>query len=129
MSDPPDRPALVLVCGSRGWNDRDAIERRLPDLPPDTVILHGGARGADRLAGDVAKALDLCVEVMPADWARYGRSAGPRRNFVMIGRRPDLVLACATPSLAASRGTRHTVAAARRAGLNLELDEASSASR
>jgi hypothetical protein len=61
-------PALVLVCGSRAWADRTAIERRRRRLAAGTVVLHGGARGADRLAGTVAAELGLPVEVMPAQW-------------------------------------------------------------
>jgi hypothetical protein len=72
------KPALVLVCGSRAWADRTTIERRLRGLAADTVVLHGGARGADRLAGTLAAELGLHSEVMPAQWDRYGRAAGPR---------------------------------------------------
>jgi hypothetical protein len=122
-------PALVLVCGSRGWADRTAIERRLRRLAPGTVVLHGGARGADRLAGTVATELGLQVEVMPAQWDRYRRAAGPRRNLAMLARRPDLVIAFVTPSLAASAGTRHTVTAARARGIPVEIHEPADAHR
>ena len=116
-----DRPRLVVVCGSRTWTDRAAIRHRLLRLPAGTVVLHGGPRGADRLAGTVAAELGLRVEVMRADWARYGRAAGPRHNLAMLDRAPDLVIAFATPSLAASRGTRHTVSAARQRGIPIEV--------
>ena len=31
----------VIVCGSRTWNNREAIERELRKLPRDSVVIHG----------------------------------------------------------------------------------------
>ena len=71
----------------------------------------------------MAAQLGLHVEVMPAQWDRYGRAAGPRRNLAMLARRPDLVIAFVTPSLVASVGTRHTVTAARARGIPVEIHQ------
>jgi hypothetical protein len=57
----------VLVCGSRGWNYKKTIIDRLTRLPREAVVMHGGARGADALAGEIAEALGHRVEVFPAD--------------------------------------------------------------
>jgi hypothetical protein len=74
----------VLVCGSRDWVDRAPIERELRKLSSGTIIIHGGARGADTIAGEVAKELGFVVRCYPADWDKYGRGAGPRRNALML---------------------------------------------
>ena len=50
------------------------------------LLLHGGARGADRLIEKAARSLAWPVEVIPAEWARYGRAAGPLRNGLMLRR-------------------------------------------
>ena len=47
---------------------------------PVHLLLHGGARGADRAIGRAAHQLGWRVQALPADWRRYGRSAGPIRN-------------------------------------------------
>jgi len=56
-------------------------------------IIHGGARGADIIAGSIARGLGLlqCTEL--ADWVGRGRSAGKERNVRMLKLSPDLILA------------------------------------
>ncbi len=86
----------VAMRRNRTWNDVRAIRRELSKLPPaiGVTIIHGAARGADRLAGNEAKRLGMEVIEFPADWARYGRAAGPIRNRQMLDEgKPDLVLA------------------------------------
>ena len=83
----------VVVCGGRDYTDEDVITAELSLLPPGTVVVHGGAPGADAIAGEVAKALGLVVEAHPADWQRCGRGAGLRRNAEMLSLGADLVLA------------------------------------
>ncbi len=104
----------VIVCGGRDYADRDAIEAELRSLPPDAVIVHGGAQGADNLAGAVARSLGLRAEVHPAEWGRYGKAAGPRRNAEMLAAGADLVLA-----FPGGKGTADMVAKARAAGVPL----------
>lgn len=83
----------VLVCGSRTWTNPALIYTYLENIGA-TLIIHGNARGADRLAGQSASQLNIPVEVYPADWDRYGKRAGFVRNreMLIIGK-PDLVLA------------------------------------
>jgi len=107
----------LLVCGSRRWADIDAIFSAMDEAKPACVI-HGGAPGADRIAGEWAKARGVPCEVFPADWA-IGAAAGPIRNTRMLKEgRPDLVLAFALPK---SRGTADLVAKARRAGVQVRV--------
>jgi predicted Rossmann-fold nucleotide-binding protein len=47
-------------------------------------LLHGGARGADRAIGRAARQLGWPVGVLPADWRRHGRAAGPIRNRELL---------------------------------------------
>lgn len=56
----------VIICGSRTWTDVDAIRALLKTLPPDSVIVHGAAPGADTIAGREAHALGLEVEAHPS---------------------------------------------------------------
>jgi predicted Rossmann fold nucleotide-binding protein DprA/Smf involved in DNA uptake len=97
-----------------------AIRRRLAELPSEAVIVTGGARGADRMADEIAGSLGLDREVFPANWARDHKVAGYVRNSRMIRSKPDLVLAFWDGS---SSGTRHTVKLARDQGVEVEVIE------
>lgn len=110
--------ATVLVCGSRAWHDRGVILARLQSFPPGTIVMHGGCRGADLIAADVARSLGLETVCFPADWERFGRSAGLRRNQQMVEQRPAFVLAF---HLGASRGTADTLRRARAAGIPCQV--------
>lgn len=74
---------LLLVCGGRNFSDEELMRQWLSNLQPDAVI-HGGASGADSLAGSVAAAMGIPVSAYYADWKKYGRAAGPRRNQAML---------------------------------------------
>lgn len=115
----------VLVCGSRHWADYSAIIEAIGHLDPlPSLIIHGGATGADTLAGEAAQRLGVPVQVFRADWIMHGRQAGFLRNVEMLREgRPEIVLAFAAPCLAESRGTAHMVKLARRAGIPVQLTE------
>jgi hypothetical protein len=112
----------VIITGSRDWSDPNAARKliadRLFDLPVESVIVHGAARGADRFAHQEAQKLGLLVEPHPADWDTYGKSAGFRRNAEMISLGADLVLAFWNGK---SNGTKHTIDLAHKAGIPVEV--------
>jgi hypothetical protein len=87
----------LLVCGSRTWAARDRLRAVVDGVArqvEDLVLIEGDASGADRLAGELARERGRQHEAYPADWQRYGRAAGPRRNARMLRHgRPELVLA------------------------------------
>ena len=102
----------VMITGSREWRDGNVIaeaftvfERAHSDGTP-WVLIHGDARGADRLGAHAARELGWAVLGFPAEWSRYGRAAGTIRNIQMLDESPDFVLAFPTSS---SRGTWHAV--------------------
>lgn len=108
----------VLVCGSRQWTDRDSIEKRLRMLPAGTTIISGAARGADSIAASIGRTLGLGVREFPAEWDRFGRSAGYRRNMLMLDEDPDLVIAFQVGN---SPGTAHAIEKARKREIPVEV--------
>ena len=77
----------VLVSGGRDFDDLSMLMDRLDRLHamhPITKLIHGGARGVDTMAGQWADVYGIPVEVYPADWKKYGKSAGYRRNAQML---------------------------------------------
>jgi cell division ATPase FtsA len=114
----------ILVCGSRDWDDFDAIANRLCKYAADilpVVILHGGAAGADGIAGAAARLLRFEVRVFRPDWSEHGKRAGILRNLQMLDEQPDLVIAFQRNG---SRGTQHTINEARRRGIPVEVHTA-----
>lgn len=85
----------LVVSGSRSINDYEFVKNAILDVVSTysiTKLLHGAARGVDILADKAAKELGIEVEKYPAEWKKYGRSAGLRRNRVMA-EKADLLLA------------------------------------
>ena len=120
-------PVRLLVCGSRDWTDRallaDVVGQVVIEQGRDcgVVLIEGAAQGADRLAGELARARGWQLEEYPADWRRHGRAAGPRRNARMLREgRPERVIAF-TDDLPASPGTTDMVRRARAAGVPVLL--------
>jgi len=74
----------IFVCGSRNWTDKEAIRRDLSQFPPGTILVEGDAEGADKLSGEIGEELGFEVRRYPADWKRFGRGAGPKRNQHML---------------------------------------------
>jgi len=112
----------VLVCGSRNL-DRSWLKRirdRFERLPADSIVIEGGAKGADSLARIAAQDTGLDVVEMPANWKRYGLPAGPIRNRRMLDLQPDIVIAF-HPKIEESSGTKDCVAEAKRRGILIEV--------
>lgn len=86
----------ILVCGGRDYDDYEAVCRHLDQIPDVTMVIQGGARGADALAKRWAAERNIhCAEV-PAIWRPHGildRTAGPKRNRAMLTLMPDAVVA------------------------------------
>ena len=75
---------MRTVAGSRDVTDVRQLHAALIEcgwIP--TVIVSGGARGADRLGEIWAEQIGLPLEIYPADWDRHGKSAGHKRNAEM----------------------------------------------
>lgn len=91
----------VLVTGSRTWRDHEPIHAALDALHadhPGMTLVHGAcAQGADGIADRWAILRGVTVERHPAQWRRYGRSAGPRRNAHMVALGADIALAFIAP--------------------------------
>lgn len=102
----------VIVCGGRDFCDWQAVHRELNNIAP-TTVLEGGAEGADRIARHWAVEHGVTVVTYAADWQAHGRSAGPRRNQLMLDHgKPDMVLA-----FPGGAGTADMCRRARRAGI------------
>ncbi len=89
----------LIVSGSRNTQHRSAMAQVkagyascLKLFPAATTLLQGGARGIDAAAKAFFSNLGIPVEDYAADWNRFGKAAGPRRNRHMA-ERGELLLA------------------------------------
>lgn len=79
----------VVVAGSRNYNDYDKAKEYIDLCISEIknkytlIFLSGGCRGADMLGERYAEENGFKVERYPAEWDRYGKEAGPKRNREM----------------------------------------------
>lgn len=111
----------VLVCGGRYFSDRPYLFSALNSqhaYQPITLLIEGGAPGADSLARQWAEAASIRVAEYPADWRQYGKAAGPIRNQQMLNEgQPEKVIAFFDRPVEESRGTADMVRRAKQAGI------------
>ena len=115
----------IQITGSREFTDFGQFKRALDFeigeayrlTPGSCVVVHGGARGADSMVQPAVFDLSWVeVEKHPADWERYGKSAGYRRNAEMVAKGADVCLAFFKRG-AANRGTAMMVDLCKKAGI------------
>ncbi len=105
----------LAIVGGRDFDDYDLLQSTLrlfnrhPKDFPETII-SGGAKGADSLALRFAGERSLTVRIFPAEWSKYGKSAGFLRNQTIVDN-CDMVLAFWD---GVSRGTADTIEKAKR---------------
>ena len=109
-----------IIAGSRTFNDYALLKKILAGFfstmdPKDVEIVSGTARGADQLGERYAKEHSLTVQRFHAEWNRYGRSAGYRRNEVMAQYATHLIAFWDGES----RGTKHMIDLAKKANLSV----------
>ena len=108
----------VIVTGGRRFRDAYVAHRALDTCKP-TVVVQGGANGADRLAREWARIHKVPCITFHANWSVAGAKAGPIRNSEMIAAGADLVLA-----FPGGYGTADCVKKARAAGIEVRTVEA-----
>ena len=80
----------VLVCGGRDFDDVGLMISVLDRLHTEksfTVLIHGNARGADRIADAWAWRRGVPREpygLPQGEWDEFGKKAGPLRNQRML---------------------------------------------
>jgi hypothetical protein len=120
----------VLVTGSREMASEEewlAIQERLHNEAP-TLVIHGGASGADYIAKRFCQDGNADELEVPACWKALGKKAGPIRNQAMVDIAAALVRAGHVATVLAfprgsSIGTRDCIRRAEAAGLTVRVHE------
>ena len=112
----------VIIAGSRTFSDYPLLEKKLNFLfsrkkKEEITIISGTANGADRLGERYANENNISVERYPADWNKYGRSAGYKRNLQMANNADALVAFWD----GVSKGTNHMIDIAKEKQLQVRV--------
>lgn len=113
----------VIIAGGRDFDDYEllvkSVDRWLARVRDDICIVCGKARGADTLGEQYAKERGYPVHYFPADWKKFGKSAGYIRNTEMVQNADALIAFWDGKSL----GTRYMIATAEHLGLEVRVVE------
>ena len=113
----------VVIAGCRDYDNyveaKEYIDYYLSKVKNENeiIIISGGAKGADALGERYAKENGFKIEKYLADWPRYGRSAGPKRNKQMA-EKCDFVI-CFWDGQ--SRGTKSMISYAKEFGKPIKI--------
>lgn len=80
-------PERIIVAGSRTLSSRPIVANAIklsPHNPFHGELVTGDADGVDSIAREFVQTFrNVELNVFPANWDEYGKSAGPRRNTEM----------------------------------------------
>lgn len=105
------RKFSIAVVGGRDFNDYprlcEKILHYVNEVCPNEPyrIVSGGAKGADSLGERFADEHGVEKKIFPAEWDKYGKSAGYKRNKTIVAH-SDFVIAFWDGK---SRGTENTI--------------------
>ena len=127
----------IIIAGGRDFDDYEKLHNEvfnvLVDLNmkyknkiSDTMrfeIISGKAKGADLLGEKFAKEYKVKLTLFPADWDKYGKSAGYRRNaemakYAVEGKEQGVIGVLIAFWDGKSKGTKSMIDLAKRYGLD-----------
>lgn len=98
----------VIIAGCRNFNDYDLLKvkcEKILQFQRDIEIVSGTSNGADKLGEKYAKERNYKLSLFPANWDKYKKSAGYKRNEDMA-KYADALIAFWDGN---SKGTEHMI--------------------
>lgn len=108
---------IIIVCGGRDFDDETFIFAALDHFNkkhPVSLVIEGGAKGADAIGGQWARMRGIDCWRVAADWDKHGKAAGPIRNRLMLDMKPDALIA-----FPGGKGTNNMIEQATSQGVNI----------
>lgn len=109
----------VIIAGTRTFKDYDLLcsyaDYMLSQVKEPIEIVSGHAQGADALGERYAQERGYKLTIFAADWNKYGKAAGPRRNLQMA----EYANALLAYWDGKSRGTKNMIDIAKDKGLKV----------
>ena len=110
----------VIIAGSRNYSNYQELVSFCDQVLSGTEsieIVSGTARGADSMGEKYANEREYKIARFPADWNKYGKSAGYVRNKEMADYADGLIAFWDGQS----KGTLHMINLAKERGLNIRI--------
>ncbi len=79
----------IVIAGCRNYTDYEEAKKYIDFCIKDIrkkytlIFISGDCKGADKLGEKYAIENRFNIEKFPANWNKYGKSAGPKRNEIM----------------------------------------------
>ena len=108
----------IIIAGSRNFNDYNLLKSSCDNLLTQFTnieIVSGTARGADKLGERYAREKGYDIKQFPANWDKFGKSAGYIRNDEM-SQYADMLIAFWD---GISKGTKHMIDLANKRGIKV----------
>ncbi len=105
---------ILAVVGGRNFKNWQMLHDTLTDFIRGHIvdeIVSGGAQGADTMAELFAFQHEIKFKEFPPNWEKYGKSAGYRRNKLIINRADELI------AFPGGKGTYNSVQLAEKKGI------------
>jgi len=114
----------IIIAGGRDFSDQplmcekvDFYLSHIREKGVPIIIISGTARGADSEGETYAVSRGIPIERYPAEWDKYGKSAGYRRNEEMAKVADGLIAFWDGKS----RGTKHMIDLAHQHNLEVKI--------
>jgi hypothetical protein len=110
----------IIIAGSRNFNDYNLLKSSCDNLLTQFTnieIVSGTAQGADKLGERYAGEKGYVIKQFPANWDKFGKSAGYIRNDEMA-KYSDMLIAFWDGT---SKGTKHMIDLANKRGIKVEI--------
>lgn len=118
---------IICISGERYTSYfKEKIEYLLKEYHAnydDIKCIFGDCSGVDSDALEICKKLNITYEIYKSEWAKYGKSAGPKRNKQMVNlldKNKDVLLAFHR-DIESSKGTLNTINLAKKKGVKVFL--------
>ncbi len=111
----------VVIGGCRNYKNYNDFKSTLNDYFEkleknyQIIIISGHCSGVDTMAEQYAYEKGYTLEIFPADWKKYGKAAGPKRNEEMV-KASNTVIAFWDNS---SKGTKNLITTAEKHNKNI----------
>lgn len=113
----------VVIAGSRGFSNYKLLYETCNNVlrekrkTHNIVVISGNAKGADQLGEKYASDMSFDLEIFPAEWKKFGKAAGFRRNEQMAEIADGLIAFWDGKS----HGTKHMIDIANEKGLKTKV--------
>ena len=116
----------LIIAGSRDFTDYAKLCSEVDEFAEeqklyldDLMVISGTCRGADKLGEQWAFSHEIPVELFPANWNKFGKSAGYIRNEAMAKYSTHCIVFIKNHS----KGSQHMIDLAKKYGLILKVVE------